>query len=106
MSNTLNSTYDIDLSTWLDTYKPVYNHLDPNASFSDETGVGIMFETFGAELAYVESVLETTPDRVWTYMDSEINDEPVIVSGFHLASRIGYFISEVPFQSYTRVVLD
>ena len=32
---------------WLEEFKPITNHLDENASFQDEDGNGIMFETYG-----------------------------------------------------------
>lgn len=79
---------------WLDRYKPVPNHLDSNASFQDESGSGIMFETFGEELEYVLSVANTEPRRVWTYMDGD--DGTFVGDGYHLVNRIGYFITELP----------
>lgn len=96
-------TTAITLTEWLDTYEPISNHIDPNASFQDADGVGIMFETFGEELEYVLSI---EPSRIWTYMDSEENDEPIIVSGYHLASRIGHFISAHPYDGDVVVVFD
>jgi hypothetical protein len=79
---------------WLDKYKPINNHLDSNASFQDEAGNGIMFETFGMDLEYVLSIANSEPQRVWTYMDGDIGT--FVGDGYHLVNRIGYFITEVP----------
>lgn len=79
---------------WLSKYKPIDNHLDKNASFQDERGNGIMFETYGTELEYVLSVANTEPQRVWTYMDGDTGT--FVGDGYHLVNRIGYFITEVP----------
>ena len=79
---------------WLDKYKPVPNYLDDNASFQDETGRGIMFETYGNDLKYVLSVANTEPRRVWTYMDGDTGT--FVGDGYHLVNRIGYFVTEVP----------
>lgn len=93
----------IDSTAWLETYKPITNHIDPAASWQDEDGNGAMFETFGEELRFVQS---QPNDKVWTYIDSETEDLPVIVSGYHAVNCIGYFVTEVPFTQDTTVILD
>jgi hypothetical protein len=84
---------------WLSKYKPINNHLDSNASFQDEAGNGIMFETFGMDLEYVLSIANTEPQRVWTYMDGDTGT--FVGDGYHLVNRIGYFITEVPCEMDT-----
>jgi hypothetical protein len=79
---------------WIQKYQPQANHLDPNASWQDETGVGIMYETFGAELDYVRS---QDPLKVWTYMDGD-DGSTVLSNGYALVNRIGYFVCAVPFK--------
>jgi hypothetical protein len=86
-----NQITKISFDEWLETFKPVHNHFDRYASFQDDSGLGIMFETFGIELDFVRS---RDPLKVWTYMDSE-DGGTVIVDGYHLVNRIGYFITEV-----------
>lgn len=77
---------------WVDKFKPTYNHLVRDASFE-----GTMFETYGAELDYVLSITRATPlSRVWTYIDGE--GGTYIVEGYRLVNRIGYFITEVPYE--------
>ena len=58
----------ISFEDWEYRYKPVKNHLDDNASFQDEHGNGIMFETFGDELEYVQA---TDNHYIWTYGDGD-----------------------------------
>lgn len=77
---------------WVDKFKPIQNELSDNASFE-----GMMFETYGAELDYVLSITRANPlSRVWTYIDGE--GGTYIVEGYRLVNRIGYFITEVPYE--------
>jgi hypothetical protein len=89
----------LTMDNWLETYKPIDNHLDDNASFQDENGIGIMFETYGAELDHVQSLDE---HNVWTYVDSELGTE--ILAGYYSVNRIGYFVTEVPWEDQNTVV--
>jgi hypothetical protein len=84
---TYNDThYALTEDDFLARFKPVPNHLDPDASFD-----GCMFETFGEELAYVKA-----QDRnfVWTMLDCD--GQLQIESGFHFVNRVGYLIAAVP----------
>lgn len=67
----------------------VKNHLDENASCD-----GYMFETYGAEVDYVMSY---DVQHVWTYQDNDYG-QPCITNGKHVVNRIGYFISEQPWE--------
>lgn len=91
---------ELTMNDWEAIYKPISNHLDDNASFQDEHGVGIMFETYGAELDHIQSLDE---HNVWTYVDSELGTE--ILSGYYLVNRIGYFVTEVPWENQDTVVI-
>lgn len=80
---------------WLAAYKPIYNHLDNNASFQDETGKGIMFETYGDEEQYIKTY--PNPNCIWTYGDGD-DGGTYIWNGWSYVNRIGYFITEVPWS--------
>lgn len=90
---------------WETQYKPIKNHLDDNASWQNEEGEGIMFETYGDELDFVRGKCEHNPRCIWTLMDSEVNDDCVVVEGFHFVNRIGYFITENPAEERTNYVI-
>lgn len=77
---------DYDIEDWADTFKPITNHLSNNASWD-----GIMFETYGDELDFV---LKSDESKVWTYMDGE-EGGTILCAGYHLANRIGYFITAI-----------
>src|SRR4051812_15767114 len=62
--------YDI----WVEKYRPIKNTIVPSDSFD-----GMMFETYGAELEFVQSA---KPNHVWTYVTGD-NGEDIIVAGFH-----------------------
>lgn len=81
----------ITFEQWEATYKPINNVLVDDSSFD-----GIMFETYGIEVKHVCEVANATPNNVWTLMDSEIDDSVVILNGYRLVNRLGYFITENP----------
>ena len=78
---------EMDFDEWCDTYKPIPNNIDTNASFD-----GTMFETYGAE---VEFVKKADPAHIWTYGDGD-DGGSYIWNGWSFVNRIGYFITEVP----------
>jgi hypothetical protein len=82
---------ELDYDEWFDTYKPIPNNIDKNASFSDGER-GYMFETYGAE---VEFVKKAHPDHIWMYGDGD-DGGTYIWSGWGFVNRLGYFITEVP----------
>ena len=93
--NHLNATkqfIEMSFEDWEATYKPKTNYIDENASFQNEDGEGIMFETYGAEVAYVKS---NSPEHIWTYIDGD-DGGGYIISGWHFVNRIGYFVTSVP----------
>lgn len=77
---------------WVDRFKPIQNELSDNASFE-----GMMFETYGDELEHVLQVARKTNGLlVWTYIDGE--GGTYIVDGYRLVNRIGYFVTQVPYE--------
>ena len=98
----MNNFIEMDYDEWLKTYKPIYNHLDDNASFQDETGKGIMFETYGDEVAFVKS---QDPAKIWTYGDGD-DGGGYIWAGWSFINRIGYFITEVPCPPDTEIQIQ
>jgi len=89
---TLECVTDIDTyPTWDEfeaQFRPVANHLDTNASYD-----GMMFETYGDELIFVNA---RPPENVWTLIDT--GDTSWIVPGFHLVNRMGYIVTLNPWQ--------
>jgi hypothetical protein len=83
---------EMTMEEWEATYKPIPNNIDKNASFQNETGQGIMFETYGAELEFVK---KADPKHIWTYGDGD-DGGSYIWNGFHFINRLGYFITELP----------
>ena len=96
MSNNIeqeDTLYILVETEWVDKYKPMKNHLNPDASWTSEKGEGIMFETYGIELDFINSV---DYHRVWTYIEGDYQSDALITNGRHLINRLGYFISEFP----------
>jgi hypothetical protein len=87
MSTNLVDFIEMDFDEWCDTYKPITNNIDTNASFN-----GTMFETYGEEVAFVK---EQPEEYIWMYGDGD-DGGSFIWNGWGFVNRIGYFITEVP----------
>lgn len=74
---------------WVEQYRPIQNHIVGNASFG-----GCMFETYGDEQVFVKA---QDPHHIWTYGDGD-DGGTYVWNGYHIVNRIGYFITEVPWQ--------
>lgn len=99
----MNEFVELTEDQFVDLYKPIGNHLDPNASFDWGDGIGTLFETYGDEAAFVKS---QRPESIWTLLDCD--GRLYIVSGWHYVNRLGYFITSVsvPSTSEITVTLD
>ena len=95
----MNNFIELTFDEWLDTYKPISNHLDSNASFQNEDGSGIMFETYGEEVEFVKSA---NPNKIWMYGSGD-DGGTYIWSGWGFVNRLGYFITDVPFPENTMI---
>lgn len=84
---------ELDLDQWHEIYKPQVNQLSEQASFDMGNG-GIMFETYGSEHDYVCSM--NLKRQVWTWVDGE--DGTYITNGYSFVNRIGYFVTEIPYE--------
>lgn len=78
----------ITYEEWLDSYKPTQNHLIKDASYE-----GMLFETYGEELAYVHAKKDQW--LVWTLVEDDDGNN-AIVSGYHYVNQLGYFVCENP----------
>lgn len=87
---------EMDFDEWCDTYKPIVNHIDNNASFDNGYG-GIMFETYGDEVEFVKS---QSPANIWMYGQGD-DGGTYVWNGWGFVNRLGYFITEVPCQPNT-----
>ena len=90
----MNDLIELTEEEWFDQFQPIPNHIDDNASFQTEDGVGYMFETYDKELRFVQS---QEPNRIWTYCDGD-NGGTYIFQGMRIVNRIGYFVTTVPFD--------
>jgi hypothetical protein len=88
---------EMDFDEWFDTYKPIPNNIDTNASFD-----GYMFETYGDE---VEFVKKANPAHIWTYGDGD-DGGSYVWNAWHFVNRLGYFITEVPCPADTTIQIQ
>ena len=90
----MNDLIELTQEEWFDKFKPIPNHIDDNASFSDGDN-GYMFETYGEELDFVKS---HQSNRIWTYCDNDFGGTSIF-QGMRIVNRIGYFVTLVPFDA-------
>ncbi len=89
----------IDKDEFFRCYKPVKNPFVKFGSWD-----GCMLETYGLELAHVQEVMKTDPDKVWTVLDCE--GDLIVASGFSLVNRMGYIITEIPVSPGEMVTVE
>lgn len=89
----MNDFVELTEEEWFEQFKPIPNHIDPDASFNDGKQ-GYMFETYGEELQFVK---QQEPNRIWTYCDGD-DHGTYIFNGFRIVNRIGYLITTLPFD--------
>lgn len=77
-------TYD----EWAAQFRPIQN---PN---QDHGFDGTLFETYGADLEAVQAADST---NIWTLYDGDDNHN-IIMAGMHVVNRVGYFITELPYD--------
>ena len=87
MSTNPTQFIEMDYDEWVETYKPIPNNTDTNASFN-----GMMFETYGHEVDFVK---KADPNHIWTYGDGD-DGGSYIWNGWSFINRLGYFITELP----------
>ena len=97
----MNNFIEMTEEEWFETYKPIPNHLDENASFNDGEH-GYMFETYGDEVEFVKAQDE---NRIWMYGDGD-DGGSYIWSGWGFVNRLGYFITEVPCPADTTIQIQ
>lgn len=90
----MNNFIEMEYEEWVETYKPIPNNIDKDASFD-----GMMFETYGAE---VEFVKKAHPNHIWMYGDGD-DGGSYIWAGWGFVNRLGYFITELPFPENTDI---
>jgi len=85
---------NITFNEFLETYTLVDNFYASDRPFE-----GKMFETFGKELDFVKSKINS--NQVWTIIDSD--GEWYVLPGFHIVNRLGYFVTE---QVYNEELIE
>lgn len=78
---------------WQEKFRPIRNRIAKTEVGYDNT----LFETYGEENEYVNKVMAESPYRIWTLVTNDFGKD-VIVEGWHWVNRMGYFITEIPFD--------
>lgn len=84
-------------------YKPQINHLE-RAKYGPEVPDnsvapwgGSMYETFGLEVEYIQSLIkEGKRKNIWTIVDAD--GELIVQTGYWFVNRIGYIVTEQPWE--------
>jgi len=83
---------EIEYEEWVRLYQPKQNLIGKHTPYN-----GMMFETDGEDLKFVENKIAKDEEHVWTLVDCD-NENQYIIPGFHLVNRAGYFITKKPWR--------
>lgn len=84
----MSTTIEISEDAFAALFRPIANHLNANATCDWGDGYGTLFETYGEDLAFIQT---QPPEKVWTWVSGDDGD--YITSGFHFVNRVGYFVT-------------
>jgi len=84
------NTKEITYEQFEKKYRPIKNKFVEEAPYN-----GCFFETYGEDIDFIQSVKED--NKIWTLIDSD-NENSYIVAGFHYINRVGYFVTEIPWE--------
>jgi hypothetical protein len=73
-------------TAWENKFKPIKNHF---SKYPDD----ILFETYGEEVDFVANY---DNKYVWTRLQGDMSD--LICAGYHYVNRLGYYITEIPWD--------
>lgn len=76
------------LFKWESDYHPITN------PFNDFGWNNTLFETHGEDFEFVK---QQPSAHVWTWVDTD--EGSYIINGLHIVNRIGYFVTERPWES-------
>jgi hypothetical protein len=99
----------INLDKFFSDYNPQINHImrnKTNPDIKDEDIApwsGCMYETYGEELEYIHSFLNKSR-HIWTIVDND--GELVLQAGYWLINRMGYIVTERPWETEDILVED
>ena len=83
----------------IEDFNPLKNHLNPDAPFD-----GCMYETYGPELEYVIAQPIEQINHLWTIIEGDIHTW--FAPGYHLVNRLGYIITQIPWQDGQEDIMD
>lgn len=83
-------TVTLTEDAFFEKFKPIKNHI----SADNDAWNGAMFETFGAEVEFVQAQAKTAPETVWTIIETD--GDFSITNGYHHVNRVGYLVTEIP----------
>lgn len=78
-----------------DIFRPQKNHLADDAAHN-----GCMYETYDEEFEFVR---RQDANHIWTIVEGD-NDTMFFCKGFRFVNRLGFFITEVPWDETTQDV--
>lgn len=86
--------WESDFDAWTEHFKPMPNVGQPTSFEID--GMTRLFNPYGDDLRHVQRVLAERPGCVWTLVESDGCES--VTNGFMRVNRVGYFITEVPWE--------
>lgn len=95
----------MNIDDFYEKYTPLLNHF-----YNDENGCswsGCMLETYGQELDYVLSFANNPALKrnLWTIVEGD-DGQACICADYHLVNRMGYLITDEPWEDDGEVYVD
>jgi len=88
---------EISMDNFFEIYKPIKNEVTKGSGYD-----GCMFDTHGKDL---EKVKQHKQGNIWTVINGE-GIHLQIIAGFHFVNRLGYFITEKPWENENQFIND
>ena len=85
---------NMTVEQWDKEFLPIPNLISEDPSWGSDDNTGILFETYGEELEFVQA---RNKANVWTLVDTETGT--AILEGYHSINRIGYFVCAEPYNT-------
>ncbi len=92
----MNDLIKLSLDQWLEQFEPMVNPRNTGSGLSIDDQF-LMYETYGRDLERIIAQINKEGGNaiVWTLIEED-NGKLVIVSGYHLCNRQGYFVTLNP----------
>lgn len=92
---------EISENHWIETYNPLPNPVDDTCGYDYGNGC-VLVETYSPHTEYLNTI---EANRIWTVIEAD-NGHQYIMSGRAFVNRIGYIVTEKPWEEDISIDID